>query len=428
MEAMGDSGEMPGTHSETPSETRSEMRARLKRPPLERPPLSRRLLWALHRAESVFDGWMYRLRRRLGRLRPCRIVTYRGFGNREQVHLSGRVLEDNGFAPPRADASVWRNVLASLRRFTAPDVRGARIRLELGDASNGGVCRECPTDEEGYFTFHVQPPDGLPTDRIWHEARVVLVDRPDRPGETAAATAEFTLPRPDSQFGVISDIDDTVMQSHATDVWRLAWLTFTRNAHTRSPFEGVSAFYQALEQGAGRDRKNPFFYVSSSAWNIYDLLTDFLEIHGLPKGPILLRDLGVDRDKFIKTGHDHKLEKIERILASCPELPFILIGDSGQRDPHIYRRVVHDFPGRVLAVYIRDVAEKRREGVLKIREELRAAGVEMELVKDTERAALHAAEHGWIAERKISKVRQDIAREQDSQEPDVVKAEQREAT
>jgi phosphatidate phosphatase APP1 len=386
------------------------------------------VLWAVHRVETLLDTALYRLRRGLGRLRPCRIVSYRGFGNREQVHVMGRVLEDNGFAPPRADASLWRNVLASFRRFTAPDVRGATIRVELDGAGPDAASAECRSDEEGYFNFHLQPPADLPTDRIWHEARLVLVDRPDRPGETAEATAEFTLPRPDSQFGVISDIDDTVMQSHATDVWRLAWLTFTRNAHTRSPFEGVAAFYQALQQGAGRDRQNPFFYVSSSAWNIYDLLTDFLEIQGLPKGPILLRDLGIDRDKFIKTGHDHKLQKIERILASCPELPFILIGDSGQRDPHIYRRVVHDFPGRVLAVYIRDVAEKNREGVLKIRDELRAAGVEMELVKDTERAAIHAAEHGWIPARKVTKVRQDIARDQDSQEPDEVKAEQREST
>ena len=117
------------------------------------------------------------------------------------------------------------------------------------------------------------------------------------------------------------------------------------NARTRLPFAGVSAFYKSLQLGRNGKRNNPFFYVSSSPWNMYDLLHDFLDINEIPQGPILLRDFGLEKDKLFRSDHmGHKYKEIENILLTYPELNFVLIGDSGQEDANIYREVVKNYP------------------------------------------------------------------------------------
>src|SRR5690606_438380 len=101
------------------------------------------------------------------------------------------------------------------------------------------------------------------------------------------------------------------------------------NVHTRIPFAGVGAFYRALHTGGGR--MNPLFYVSSSPWNLYDVLSEFLHLHEIPAGPMELRDWGLAGDEILPVGHRaHKRVAIDHILARYPELPFILVGDSGQ--------------------------------------------------------------------------------------------------
>jgi phosphatidate phosphatase APP1 len=166
------------------------------------------------------------------------------------------------------------------------------------------------------------------------------------------------------------------------------------NAHVRLPFEGVAAFYRALHRG-----RNPIFYVSSGPWNLYDLLAEVFEIRGIPAGPIFLQDWGLEEEKLLVRRHDdHKREQIDAVVATYPSLPFILIGDSGQRDPEIYADVARRHPGRIRAIYIRDVTEDPRESAVR---EIAAAieresGVPTLLVEDTIAAAQHAAANGWI--------------------------------
>ena len=142
---------------------------------------------------------------------------------------------------------------------------------------------------------------------------------------------------------------------------------------------------------------------------MYRLFERFLDVHGLPQGPLLLRDFGLDPQKFVDTGHqDYKLKRIRPILEMYPELPFILIGDSGQEDADIYRRIVHEFPGRIKAIYIRNIAPgKRNDRVQRIAEELqRFHNVTMLLVKDTLAAAHHAVENGFISADELEHIRQ----------------------
>src|SRR5690606_16029138 len=209
-------------------------------------------------------------------------------------------------------------------------------------------------------------------------------------------------PAANPDFGIISDIDDTILTTGAARIWEMLKVTFTQNAHTRIPFAGVSEFYDALRKGSDHILSNPIFYVSSSPWNIYDFLMEFLDAHQIPKGPLMLRDLGLSRDQLIAGSHrDHKLKQIKHILDAFRDLRFILIGDSGQEDPQIYFEIVQKYPGRILTVYIRDVSGA---DLSDLADEYSAVGGELILVKDTTDAAAHALSKGWILksdERKI---------------------------
>ncbi len=288
---------------------------------------------------------------RLGRTPRVKIQPYRGFGNSDELFLIGRVVEDLSLAEPSENDPWWRNARAMLRRFTACRFPGARVRARFRDET-----LETAADGEGFFRFHIRAPFAdRPDGGSWHEVALELVDQVCPAQGEVGATASALVPRAGCRFGVISDLDDTVIESNATSFLKLAQITLLHNARTRTMLPGTARFYRALEGGEVGLAGNPFFYVSSSVWNLYDVFADFLEINGLPTGPLILRDLEADDAKLIKSGHEHKLVKIERVLAICHRLPFVLIGDAGQDDPAIYREVARRNPGRVLAIYIRAV-------------------------------------------------------------------------
>ena len=243
---------------------------------------------------------------------------------------------------------------------------------------------------------------------MWHEIDIELTDAPVPFTRGLKCTAEVLVPPLDAEYGIISDIDDTVVQTSATDVLAMSRKVFLHNARTRLPFAGVSEFYKALQLGRNGKRNNPFFYVSSSPWNMYDLLKDFLDLNQIPEGPLLLRDFGLQDNKFISSGHmGHKFKEIENILLTYPLLNFVLIGDSGQEDPKIYREVVKKYPGRILAIYIRDVQLAEREKIaMDISTELKEH-VELVIVDNTVEAAEHAAKTGLIYTEAIPEIETD---------------------
>ena len=345
------------------------------------------------RTDDHFDELLMRYRRRTGRIKPVQVVPYRGFGNTQEIFLRGRVLEDRNIPQAGDNDSVWRNMLSIYQRFNSREISGVQVQLLLG--SNTQIAT---TDREGYFEFRLPVTEPLPATRAWHRAEVKLIEPFVAGQDKVTAEAHILIPPPTSQFGVISDVDDTILVSNVTDWGRMAKLVFLNNARTRLPFAGVSAFYQALQSGPESSLFNPVFYVSSSPWNLYDLLVDFCAIQGIPKGPFMLRDLGIDEDKTLLGSHaGHKTVQIEHIMRLCPKLPFVLIGDSGQKDPEIYLQVLKDYPNRVKAIYIRDVTtDVRREEVARLFQKAAELNVPMLLVKDTVEAAEHAVTLGLI--------------------------------
>ena len=319
-----------------------------------------------------------------------RITPYRGYGDQTVLNLQGRVLVARRY---EAADSAWDNALNTLRRFATREQAGVRVRATFQD-----TVMETVTDGEGYFSFALQPSEPLADAGGWIPVELALVD--EESGQTfAPATGHVLVPPASADFGVISDIDDTILQTHATNPMEMARATFFESGRTRLPFAGVAEFYRALQAGPGGDDGNPVFYVSNSPWNLYQMLVEFMQTHGLPAGPLFLQDFGFDQDKFLMLSSEaHKLPVIRGLLDFYPDLPFVLIGDSGQQDPEIYTRIIEEYPGRILAVYIRDVSDERRDAEVEALAAAAAAdGVELFLVPDSATAARHAAEQGLIA-------------------------------
>ena len=350
-----------------------------------------------HAAEVRFDRFRFRLKRRFGLLDPFEILAYRGYGTPRELFLKGRVLEVSAITRSGQNDTAWNNLRNMARRFASDEVAGARVQ-----GSFGRMKVEAVADEEGFFDARFELPQALAGPTKWHPVELELL-HPGSPDERAVRSTGQVLVLNEARFGVISDIDDTVVRSSATNALKMAWIVLLNNAHTRLPFEGVAAFYEALQRGVGGQEYNPIFYVSSSPWNIYDVLEDFLNVHGVPPGPLFLKDwsLGV-----LGKHRDHKLDIIRSLLRTYPELPFVLIGDSGEEDPEIYRQAVREHPGRVRAIYIRDVTTAARDAEIRaIANEVRDLGVEMVLAPDTAVAAEHSASVGLVAPEAVPEIR-----------------------
>ena len=350
----------------------------------------------IHQTETQLDR--ARARSRASGDDPLLIQSYLSYGVPGRVFVMGRVLEDRGVAAAEEDDSLWENFKGAWKRFRSGEVAHAELKLTL--AGSPGFGAQIRADDEGHVSQWLDVPDVSPGDDQLLTFDLELT-HPERTPPVRGETSVL-IPPENARFGVISDIDDTVLQTGATNIRSLARQVLFGNAYTRLPFEGVAAFYEALRTGG-----NPLFYVSSSPWNLYDVLVEFMELNDIPLGPVMLRDWGLSATELLPTSHGtHKKEAIRQILETYPQLPFILIGDSGQEDPEIYSEIVHAFPGRILGIYIRDVNDDaaRRESVQKLAHELQEDGSTLLLTADTGAAAAHAAAQGWIREDAVAKV------------------------
>jgi phosphatidate phosphatase APP1 len=306
--------------------------------------------------------------------------------------VRGRVLEASVLERSVPADSSFRNFRRMLRRFFSSELPDASVRAELGGSVVSGS-----TDDEGYFDLPVAALD-VGTAGNWKSAEVQVVGAKVRGLLPVRATAEILVPGTDAELGIISDIDDTVLQTHVTQKLKMLWVTLSGSAYTRMPFEGTSELYHALAVGASGHAQNPVFYVSKSPWNLYDFLIDFFDYHQLPRGPLLLRDIGLREAPPI----DHKSAAVRELLDTYRALRFVLIGDSGERDPEIYLETAARYPGRIAAIYIRDLHGKNRKDkaggrARTLSERARGYGTELLWIEHASQALAHAREHGLAA-------------------------------
>ena len=374
------------------------------------PSLKDFFLNSLNKIEYLVDHHSFFVKRKFNLLDPLVIQTYMGFGNAIKVFINGRLLESKGVEMPKEGDSAWQNMKTMIHRYDSDEIKQARIK-----ATFRGLEQVIETNEEGYFHASFEGFDPLDDGKNWYDVDLKLIDQIREEQKEVKATASVLVPQK-AEFGVISDVDDTILVSHSADFIKKAQLTFLHNAKTRNPFPGVAPFYQALREGSDQQQHNPIFYVSSSPWNLYDLLTHFCEVNDIPEGPFMLRDIGLTDDHFIKSSHKkHKVAQITQIFNTYPDTKFILVGDSGQKDPEIYEGLTDQYSEQIQAIYIRDVTpDKRDEEVKQIAERVGEKGIEMILAQDTLEAAKHAVEHQWIHADCLETVKARIKKDQEN--------------
>jgi phosphatidate phosphatase APP1 len=335
---------------------------------------------------------------RAGRLM---LMPYTGYANDSRLIVRGRVLRERKTTLPEPHTSGWRNFVALARLINSAEVPGATVCANFRS-------RDCEaiTDREGYFEFNIALDRRLERD-VEIDLRLVAPSAAD--GRPIVARAAICVPPASACFGVISDIDDTIVWTHVGNCRRMLWTLARSNAATRKPLDGVAALYRALHDGTAGDEGNPIFYVSSGPWNLYPPLVDFLRINGVPRGPVFMKDWGRHTLYEWRDHGAHKLASIREIMTAFAHLPFILVGDSGEQDPEIYREVVREFPGRIAAIYIRSVSAgpARCAEIGRIADEVRVAGSNLLLVTDSELVALHEARAGRIGPDRLEQVRLD---------------------
>ena len=356
--------------------------------------------------DEQIDAARRRMNSRFGWGKARHIAAFRSLCDATGCTLQGRVLATGPVGGPKESDDWWDNLLNTYRRLESDEVPNVAVKCEFL-----GRTVETTTDAEGYYRARITvAPREWPD--LWADAMVAL-------GDGALATLQPVLTVPASaRIGIISDIDDTILESSIIHWKTAAQLTFLHNARTRKPLEGVAALYHALQRGASGDQQNPVFYVSSSPWNLVDLLEDFLDLNAIPPGPLLLQDLGLDEGKFISPrGHRHKLERTLELIATYPHLKFVLCGDTGQADPQLYAEAVLKHPDRIVAVYIRDVDPDLDSPYDALADERLAAaketGVPMLRVRDSLAIAEHAHSLGLIAEADIDRIDREVKRDRE---------------
>jgi phosphatidate phosphatase APP1 len=252
-------------------------------------------------------------------------------------------------------------------------------------------------EKDGFFRIQWSPRE-MPS-AGWHKVEVRLEEGVvEKYYGEVNGIGELYVPHA-GQYAIISDIDDTFLISHSSNLRKRLFVLFTENAHSRKPFEGVVKHYQALAYaGTDANRPNPFFFVSSSEWNLYDYIRDFAVKNELPKGVYLLGQMKRLSQAW-KTGqnkHATKFMRISRVMENFPKQNFILLGDDSQQDPVIYASVVEHFSKQVKAVYLRNVYHKNKEMVEKSISKIRAVGVAVCHFVDSTEAFEHSVEVGLI--------------------------------
>ena len=319
------------------------------------------------------------------------IKVYNGFGNPEKIIVLGHVLKLSPM-PRKTYRQNWiTNLFSILRLFMVIPFYNAKISIEWD-----GSIYHTRAEKDGFFRLEIFPPKAA--NEGWQNVLVTLEEKKHHLQKIEKA-GKIYIPFA-SAHAFISDIDDTFLISHSARLRRRLYVLFTKNARSRKPFEGVVNHYQLLA-GAGQneDKKNPFFYVSSSEWNLYDFIVEFSRANDLPKGVFLLNQLK-KISQFWKSGQDKhtgKFTRIVRIIEAYPHLQFILLGDDSQQDPAIYSSIVAHFPEKIFAVYIRRVHQLNAENAQLIIDTIESKGVNCCYFEHSAEAVIHSKMIGLIS-------------------------------
>jgi len=252
------------------------------------------------------------------------------------------------------------------------------------------------TEYDGFFKFEWKANEEVKAG--WHTVQVEALT--DRDVVIAEGQGEIFVPHI-TQYAFISDIDDTVMVSYSAKIRKRLRELFIKNPRTRKTFKDLNEHYTALALShTDVGQPNPFFYVSSSEWNLYDYLLETFRYNNLPEGAFLLNQIKRWKDllKTGKTGHEGKLIRVLRILDAFPNQKFVFFGDNSQKDPAIYTAIAEKYPKNISAVYIRNVRKERESQTRMLLDRIEAQNVRTCLFDSSEEAISHSKSIGLIVD------------------------------
>ena len=197
----------------------------------------------------------------------------------------------------------------------------------------------------------------------------------------------------------MSDLDDTAMDTESLRQFEVVRRVMFASAHKRSPVAGVPDLYHQLQLGQSRANDNPICYISSGAWNLYEHVVDYLDVHRLPKGAVYLNDWGSRGRTFHTVGHSHKSTHVSQLLARFSALPFLLVGDDVFEDPELYAAIAERYVNRIAAIWIRAVRNDpvRLAEIERLRDSLAHVGTQLVVAGSSAAFADQARARGWIA-------------------------------
>lgn len=314
---------------------------------------------------------------------------YRGYVNEQELEVYGHVFYAKANNKHITDLSRRKHAFSVINMFRLKPLANAEVQLLFK-----GLEVKTRTMKDGYFRFTLPFTQALKSG--WHRYEV----RCDLESTSVQESGELLKPF-ESKYGIISDIDDTFLISHSNNIFKKLYVMLTKNVNKRKIFDDVVDHYQALSiAGQNSDKaSNSFFYVSSSEWNLYTFITQFAEIHNLPKAVIKLKKLKKSLWDFIKTGrgdHDHKFVKIKDIISFYPNIQYVLLGDDSQQDVYLYERICKVFPMNIKAIYIRQTSSKQQIKVQKTLANIEEMNVTTYYFANSKKAIEHSKKIGLL--------------------------------
>jgi phosphatidate phosphatase APP1 len=276
------------------------------------------------------------------------IVSYNGYGNPQNFHFSGRVIEKHRQSKAREDSHWWQNLWHKLKRLVNDEQSDVTVTLNIGNKRYRGS-----TDEEGYFVFNETTPSGLHSG--WNPIQL-------NAGQNAQTPANIFIAPTGECLGIISDFDDTVIVSDVTDKSELLKNSLLKNYKQRQLVSGMPVLYQRILNINDNPANAPLVFLSASPKQLYKDINAFLDYHDFPKRILVTKQINGDNHDPLTNQKQYKLQKIREVLTKLPTVDFVLVGDDGESDPETYAAIQQQYPDRIKAVWIHAVnTDKNRQ-------------------------------------------------------------------
>jgi phosphatidate phosphatase APP1 len=296
--------------------------------------------------------------------RPKQIdaITYRGYASRDKFFIQGRISRYK-LIKNNPEASPLEQLSDTLKRIFNTRIPQVTCEISLFQHTFFAV-----SNSAGYFTLEMDwPAADFPENSCWIKVDIRIIPPREYFLENEVIEGEILFISGNQKFIVISDIDDTLLLTGVRSLfyWKVLYNTFLKNLEQRRGIPGAPAFFQRLSQLKDAKEWQTFvFYVSSTPRTLYDFVLIWLAQNHFPKGPILLKDFGLSTLDKGSLRFSSKIAWIRQIMVLFPDIPFVLVGDSGEKDFFLYQKLAREFPDRVKAILIREIPSFWRKNKL----------------------------------------------------------------